>query len=432
MSIRKTLVELNVMPSSRILVGVSGGIDSMVLIAALHELGYATTAAHVNFQLRGKDSDDDALLVKKWCQDHDIPFLEQTVDTKQYAALHKLNTQSAAREIRYNWWNSLMESNTYDFIATAHHFDDNIETFLLNILRGTGIKGLRGIPPQREYFIRPLINVSRFEIEAFSNEYDIPFRTDQSNMSDAYQRNKIRHHLIPFLKEFNPDLDSVMRHMFQRIGLELKAWDFNYEEWQKKNIIQENGNYQLQTGKEEFAFLLKWLEEKGIPWSLAFDFVSSAQAGSGKFLDYEEFRLSRTHHGYYLERKQLPINIRIEQPGTFQIGKDEITIEKVPVEYYKETLDPWMEYADFNGIQWPLELSVVLAGDHFQPLGMMGRSKKIQDYLVDLKLDQHQKDQVRILKSGNTIIWLVGMRLDERVKVKPGSKEIFRLYYKRG
>jgi len=420
------------MPSSRVLVGVSSGVDSMVLLMAMQELAYSPTAAHVNFQLRGKESDDDASHVKKWCFEHNVPYLEYVANTKQYAALQKLNTQSAAREIRYNWWKTLVETGPFDVVATAHHRDDSIETLFLNLLRGTGMKGLRGIPAQRGYFIRPMIDVSRAEIESFASDHNVSFRTDRSNESDDYQRNRIRHHLIPLLHELNQDLDSVMKHALVRMGLEWKAWDFAYQHWQQNNAIQIDGDYDLKAEKPEQSFLLRWLEEKGLPWSLAHDFILSSLSASGKVLDYGGYRLSRTEAGFYFEKIEIVPSVLIPEPGSFQIGDSELSIELVSFQEFVINTDPWIEYADLGNIKWPLELRLAMPGDHFQPLGMMGKGKKIQDYLVDLKLDHYEKNNIRVLKSPDQILWLVGKRLDERIKVKPGAKEIYRLRYRQG
>src|SRR5687768_15492367 len=199
-AVRKTLLELGVLPRSRILVGVSGGVDSMVLLHVLNVLEYPIAAAHVNFNLRGNESDEDAALVRQWCQENDTMYFEHYIDTKEYASERKLNTQSAAREIRYQWWKELVASDSFDFVATAHHRDDAIETFFINLFRGTGIKGLKGIPAKRDFFIRPMLRISRTEIEDFASQYNIPFRIDRSNESDDYQRNRIRHHFIPLLR----------------------------------------------------------------------------------------------------------------------------------------------------------------------------------------------------------------------------------------
>ena len=425
------MADLHIPVSSRILIGVSGGADSMVLLKVLHELGYSITAAHVNFQLRGQDSDDDASFVKNWCDSHHIPYLELLADTKEYAATHKLNTQSAAREIRYNWWKTLVDEKNFDHVATAHHHNDRIESFFLNLLRGTGMKGLTSIPVQRDFYIRPLIHVTRSEIEIFAVEQQIPFRTDRSNDSDDYLRNRIRHHLIPTLQELNPNIDSVMAQVFQRNSLEWAAWEFAFHQWEQINVIEKNGSFELKAEKAEHAFLFKWLEERGMPWYLVHDYIMAPQQESGKVLEYEENRLSRTKNGFYFEKIEDIPSILIPAPGTWKINDHDISIELVSIEEFKPSDDPWTEYADLSEINWPLEIRGIQPGDLFQPIGMLGKSKKIQDYLVDLKLEQHEKNNIRILKSKEQVLWIVGKRLDERIKIKPGIKEIYKLQLRR-
>lgn len=402
----------------------------MVLLSVLKALDYNPTATHVNFQLRDNESDEDASLVRTWCADQNVPYLEYVADTKQYAAIHKLNTQSAAREIRYNWWKQLVEKESYDWVATAHHQDDHIETFFLNLLRGTGIKGLRGIPAQRDYFIRPMIDIPRKEVEEFALAFNVAFRTDRSNDSDDYQRNRIRHHLIPMLRELSPDLNAVMMTEKKRIELEWIAWDNAYQAWQKNNLIPDGEGFNIKVEPEEHAFLAKWLEEKNIPWSLAYDFISSSQADTGKVMAHDQFRLSRTSEGFHFETVELFQPLALESPGIYQVGNHILTLEVMSVNAYSKDKEPDIEFADLQHISWPLELTAVRPGDHFQPIGMNGKSKKIQDYLVDLKLEQHEKNKVKVLRSKEHIIWLVGHRLDERVKLNPETKEIFRLSFK--
>jgi tRNA(Ile)-lysidine synthase len=357
--------------------------------------------------LRGKDSEDDASFVKNWCVSHNIPYIEHKVDTKQYAVDHKLNTQSAAREIRYNWWKTLVDNKNFDHVATAHHQNDRIESFFLNLLRGTGMKGLTSIPVQRDFYIRPLMNVTRSEIETFASEHQIPFRTDRSNESDDYMRNRIRHHLIPMLMELNGNFESVMAQVLQRNGLEWAAWEFAFHQWEQINVIEKTGSYDLKASKPEQSFLFKWLE-------------------------YGGNRLSRTISGFYFEKNKNTASILIPEPGTWQSEDDEFSIELVSIEEYKPGDDPWTEYADLSAIHWPLEIRGIQPGDHFQPIGMLGKSKKIQDYLVDLKLEQHEKNNVKILKSNDQVLWLVGKRLDDRIKVKSGIKEIYKLQFRPG
>ncbi|MGB3077453.1 MAG: tRNA lysidine(34) synthetase TilS, partial [Saprospiraceae bacterium] len=370
--VRKKLGDLGIKPASRLLVGVSGGVDSMVLLAIMKELNFNPTAAHVNFQLRDKESDEDASLVRSWCREQNIPYLEYVADTKQYAAIHKLNTQSAARDIRYDWWKELVKNESFDWVATAHHQDDSMETFFLNLLRGTGIKGLRGIPVRRDYFIRPMIDISRNEIESFAKTYHIPHRTDRSNDSDDYQRNRIRHHLIPQLLELNPDFNAVMMSEKKRIELEWEAWDDTYQTWQRNNLLPDAGGWNIKVEPSGYAFLLRWLEEKSFPWSLSYDFITSSLADSGKVLIHDPFRLSRTSDGFYFETTELFHPVLIDSPGIFKIGNHELTIEVIPGNMFSIDSDPDIEFADLHNVTWPLEVTSIVVGDYFQPIGMHG------------------------------------------------------------
>lgn len=373
-------------PSEKGLIGASGGMDSMVLLAALHELGYNVAAAHVNFQLRGDDSDGDAALVRDWCKNHQVEYVEKVIDTKEYASTHQLNIQSAAREIRYAWWQDLVDEGRFQWIATAHHHDDNIETFLLNLLRGTGMKGLKGIPLKRDYFIRPMIDISGSVIESFASSFNIPFRKDKSNDSDDYMRNKIRHHLLPLLEDLKGDFNKVMKHNLLRLDSEWEAWEASYHQWEFRNVHQASEGFRIYYERPLKSFLLRWLEEKGIPWKLAFDFISS-ESDNGNVLEHGTFCLSRAKEGFYFQQIEEDLSVWIPGPGTYVIDGDELSIEPVKDSDFSFTSDPWTEYADLSLVPWPLEFRQARDGDHFQPIGMKGRSKKLQDYLVDLKLD---------------------------------------------
>ncbi|MEO6131405.1 MAG: tRNA lysidine(34) synthetase TilS, partial [Saprospiraceae bacterium] len=357
-------------------------------------------------------------------------FVELISDTKQYAELNKLNTQSAARNIRYDWWENLRANERFEYVATAHHRDDSIETFFLNLLRGTGIKGLRGIPAKRDYFIRPLIDVSKAAIEAFASDYQIPYRSDQSNETDDYQRNRIRHHLIPILREMNPHFNSAMSNGKERIEMEWEAWQGAWVQWQTKNVIAGEDGVHIKTETSDRAFLLRWLEEKGIPWSLAHDFISSPKTNGSKELVHGEYRLSRSKTGFYFTTITADESILIHAPGNFQIGHHELSIKKIPFSSVTMNTDPTVEYVDLGKVEWPLVVTGIKPGDHLQPMGMHGKGKKIQDFLVDLRMALHEKNKVRILRSNNQIIWIMGKRLDERVKVTGESNEIYELRYK--
>ena len=414
-------------PGAKIGVGVSGGPDSMVLLYILHRLGYQPVALHVNFNLRGADAVNDALFVERWTAEQGIPSFLLDKDTKAYAKEFHLNTQSAAREIRYAWWEELVHHQGFRYVATAHHLDDSIETVFLNLMRGTGIKGLRGIPAQRDYFIRPLLECGRDEILAFAAAFEIPYRTDETNFTDAYQRNKIRHHLLPIAKEIQPGLPARMSHSIHRIHLEWETFNHAFEGWVKQHIVRQGDGFKIESSKESAGFLLRWLEEKGIPWMLAHDFLMAPYAETGNPLEYGTLRLSRTSGGFYFEEKIAESSYTIPHEGEYSIGRLTLNIEKVNRNDFVQDTDTYTVFTHPSVMRWPLVARPIRPGDLFQPFGMKGQHKKLQDLMVDLKKDYHEKVHQLLLSNSDHIIWVIGLRLDERARVDDHTGFIYKL-----
>jgi len=429
-SLEKSMKAWHISRQANLLLGVSGGIDSMVMLHGLHQLKYSITVAHVNFKLRGSESDGDTNLVKNWCLEHQIPFLLKEIDTKKFAEEENLNTQLAARKIRYDWWNQLHHQEKFDYIATAHNLDDQVETFFINVLRGTGMKGLQGIPPQRDYFIRPLLDISRKEIEAYAAEFQVPFRTDSSNLADDYHRNRIRHHLIPLLQEMTPGFDARMKHNLLRLQKEWTTWENAYHDWIDSAVKSNVDSYAIEFNSNHEGFLLRWLEEKGIPWNLAADFISSESGNSGHVLQMDDHHLSRTRTGYFFEKIKTIEKLIIAQPGVYFHNDLVFSIHPVDSQKIKMDSDPLEEFISGSVVKFPLLLRPVEPGDAFQPLGMQGRQKKIQDLLVDRKLEMHEKSNVRLLTNDQHILWVAGIQLDERAKVTEDDEVVYIVTYK--
>lgn len=425
-AVRTNLLRLGVHHQSRILAGVSGGVDSMTMLFILHHLGYQVTAAHVNFNLRGAESTNDALFVRKWCMERGIPHVELQEDTLVYAENHKLNIQEAAREIRYQWWEHLVHTGQFDVVATAHHLDDTIETVFLNLLRGTGLKGLLGIPPKREMYIRPLLDCQRSEIESFATEHQIPFRTDASNLTDQYRRNKLRLDILPLLQDLHPGFHASMQHTLLRSRLEWEAWEQAYTRWTIQYVSFQQDGWMIKENSRT-GFLLRWLEEKGFPWNLSYDFVSAAASGSGKHLDHNGLRLSRTASGFYLEEIQAEVHYIINHEGAHHVSGMLLTIESVQNSDFQLDANPNLEFVNAEMIQWPLHIRSIAQGDSFQPIGMDGKSKKLQDFMVDLKLEKFEKERQFVLCNSSQIIWVLGRRLDHRARIRPEDQTIYRL-----
>jgi tRNA(Ile)-lysidine synthase len=430
-SLEKFMKDLPVSKQAKLLLGVSGGIDSMVMLHGLHQLKYSISVAHVNFKLRDADSDEDASLVSEWCRNHQIPFFLKEIDTKKFAKQENLNTQLAARKIRYDWWDQLHQEQNFEFIATAHTLDDQIETFFIHVLRGTGMKGLRAIPPQRDYFIRPLLAVSRAEIEHYAREHQVDYRTDRSNLTDDYQRNRIRHHVIPMLQEMTPGFHSRMKHNLLRLQKEWNAWEMAFREWVDQSVHFEQDSFSITFHDDNEGFLLRWLEEKGIPWNLSYDFINSADRNTGHALQLQDYRLSRTTDGYFFDKIKKSEHHNIPQPGAYFLDDLVFTIHPVARQKIKMDNDPFEEYIAGSVVKFPLQLRPVEPGDAFQPLGMHGRTKKIQDLLVDRKLEMHEKSKVSILTNAEHILWVAGLQLDERAKVTEEDDTVYIVTYKK-
>ena len=225
---------------------------------------------------------------------------------------------------------------------------------------------------------------------------------------------------------------STMDQTLHRIRTEWDAWEQAYQRWASMNVVEKNDQYSLKSKESNQAFLLRWLEEKGFPWQLSYDYVKASPEEKGKALILGDYQLSRTKDGFHLERNETFQRFPIHQPGVYIIGDDAFSIEPFSIGAYHHDIDPYSEYIDSSGLNWPLELRQVIPGDHFQPIGMKGKSKKLQDFLVDLKLDHYEKKDIKVLTTGENIIWVVGKRLDERYKVKPDTKEVLKLTYKIG
>jgi tRNA(Ile)-lysidine synthase len=423
--VRQKMKAFDLPSGTHIMVGVSGGIDSMVLLHVLRQMDYRVSVAHVNFQLRGMESAGDADFVKAYCNQHDISFYLKEINTSVYTTETGLNIQSAARQIRYDWWQELHARGEMDVFATAHHLDDQIETFFIQLLRGTGMKGLTGIPPKRDFYIRPMLGIPRPHIEEYAEICQVPFRQDSSNEKLDYLRNKIRHQLVPLLKELSPGFEARMEHSLQRIGEEWDVWEKFQENWIAEHMIKEQRGYHVRMDPGDEPFLLRWLEDHGIPWNLGHDFLHADSIQSGQVLHHHDLVLSRTRMGYFLEKSASPGQIVIASEGEYAIDDINISIRRCELNGPPVATSPGQIFIPVGIMQFPLTLRTHRPGDTFQPMGMQGHSKKIQDLLVDRKVEVHEKSKVFVLENGDHILWVVGIQPDERTRVSDGEKEVF-------
>ena len=413
----------------RLLLATSGGIDSMVLVHLLHQLKYDFAVAHCNFQLRNSESDTDEFFVKSFCDEEKIEAFIQKFETKKFASDYNLSIQLAARKLRYDWFYELLEQENFDYILTAHHLDDSLETFLINLSRGTGLDGLTGIPNQNDKIIRPLLVFSRNEIETFANENAILWREDSSNASDKYLRNKLRHDVVPILKELNPSFLSSFEKTIENLKQSQSMID-DASKLVYKIVVEENEN-ELKINLKELlklpnynAYLYQWLKDYGFnAWNDIYDLV---HAQSGKQVFSEDFLLLKDRFYLILSPKN-----DINRNQIYDIDKNFSQVN-IPLKFDFCNVgdisisDSNSIFVDEDQLKFPLQLRKWQEGDVFHPFGMQG-SKKVSKYFKDEKLSLIDKLNKWLLCSDDQIVWIVGMRQDERFKVTTNTTKILKI-----
>ena len=418
-------------PDQKLIVGVSGGADSVFLIHVLHELGYSCMIAHCNFHLRGEESDRDALFVKSLAEKLNLPFRSIDFQTEEYASKQKISIEMAARELRYHWFAELKEKEEADCIVIAHHSDDVVETFLINMTRGTGIHGLTGIKPKKGDIVRPLLALSREEIVACLQQKNIPFVEDSTNKETIYTRNKFRNHIIPLLQTINP---SFKESVLQTIGYLQQAESFMEDRLNaiKEDLFVEKENSccisieKLKKENSPIFILYELLHPYGFPASVINDIYNGLDGTSGKQYMSEKYRILK-------DRKWLILSDRHQEaPVTYSIKDTDTTIEN-PLKMtitYKENKpgctiikDKRFCYLDVNKLVFPLEIRRWREGDTFVPFGMKNR-KKVSDFFIDRQFSILQKEQTWLLLSGGEIAWIMGERSDDRFKIDSKTKKI--------
>lgn len=416
-----------------ILVACSGGLDSMAMLHLFRQSGYQVLVAHVNFQLRGAESDRDEEFVRNYCVAHQLRFVSKRFETNNYAMDKGLSIQMAARELRYQWFNEQLLEYNLRLVATAHHLNDLAETILLNLARGKGVDGLSGIRPKNNNVIRPLLNWTRSELEQFVTAEGIIWREDASNATDDYHRNKVRHQVMPILKELNPSLEETLFEVSKRASLELALLDRAYQEWHK-TFVRQAGNMSTiakagVVSTENLPLLFRLLRPLGFHYDQCVD-IQQAQAGqSGK-------RFLSSSHELVVDRDVLILAPRAEAFEIRQVGITDYRVEQqgqqLVLEHdYQGNIEPDLNQAflDANTVVFPLTWRACREGDSFQPLGMEG-TRKISDFLIDRKVPLPMKERATVLESGGKIIWVVGYRIDHQVRVRPETKSILRILFK--
>ena len=419
----------------KLLIAISGGLDSVVLTTLCNQLNFDISLAHCNFNLRGKESDLDEESVVKLSQKSSNQIFTIHFNTEKYAKENKLSTQIAARELRYNWFKELIETHNFDFVLTAHHADDNLETFLINLTRGTGLDGFTGIPKVNGNIARPLLAFSREEIAAFAKTNNILWREDASNASTKYIRNKIRHQVIPSLKEINPNLLDSFAKTSTNLQESKQVIEDRITEVSKDCITTKNGIIKIDILKirelsNPKAYLYQLLKEYNFTeWNDIYNLLS---AQSGKQVFSKTHRLLKDRDFLLLSKSNETKEVREE---SFFIKENELetlnpihlvfeSVQEISTEN-KQTI-----YIDKDLLKFPLIVRKRENGDYFYPLGMQGK-KKLSKYFKDEKFSLLEKENTWLLcNSDNKIIWVINYRQDKRLSINKNSKKLLKVLVK--
>jgi tRNA(Ile)-lysidine synthase len=416
-----------------VLLAASGGIDSTVMTHLFHHSSFRFGLVHANFRLRGKDSDDDEQFVFALAASFNVPFFSTRFDTADYAEQFKISIQMAARELRYKWMENIRKENGYHFIATAHHQDDQVETVLLNMFRGTGIQGLHGMVPKQNRVIRPMLSFAKSEIIQYALANKIAYREDRTNAEAHYDRNKIRLEIIPAIEKHYPAFQKTFAANIERWKEADAVYSHAMIRFKKKFLIQKGTDYfisipMLINSAFSKTLIYELLKEFNFTNDVSGQVFNALGTTSGKWFYSETHRL-------LLDRKQLIISAResaefpealiTSEMKTFKSASLDLKMETVDAKGFSIRGDHTVSCLDFNLLEFPLLLRRWKRGDYFYPLGMKRKKKKISDYLIDRKIPLNVKENTWVLESGKRIACIIGERIDERFKITLQTQQVF-------
>lgn len=425
---------------NHLIVGVSGGIDSMVLCHVLKKLGYTFSIAHVNYNLRGKESKRDEQFVAKQAKLLGVVFYLKRFNTNQFITEHKLNLQEAARTVRYTWFNELSLNIKNAIICTAHHVNDSVETTLFNLTRGTGLNGLTGIKPKRNNIVRPFLGCTKKEIEAFAVQHQIKFVEDSSNKKTVYKRNLIRQQIIPLLQQINPEVVNHIHHTQQILSAQYYYYLQHINQLKKQIIKKTYNGFTIDATKltkHNFAsfLLFELLSPYGYNFTQCEDILTCInQKQSGK-------QFIANNCTVFVSRNQLLV-----QDETTNNINEVFTINNLPQKikinntWFAFTVVPYTTkfeftpgnlYLDAGVCNLPFTISTIQPGDQFSPLGMKGK-KKISDFLIDKKVSIPDKQAARKLKVNNKTAALLPYQIDHAFRIIPNTKNVLVITIKKG
>src|SRR6056297_3321886 len=417
-----------------ILLGVSGGIDSIVMMHLFRLSGYKMVLAHCNFQLRGDESDHDENFVMALAENYQIPIHTVCFNTLEVAEKEGISIQMAARDLRYEWFDELRQKHSYDYIAIAHNKNDLIETFLINLTRGTGIKGLTGIKEKSGAIIRPLLFASRKNIEDFCHSNNFEYREDSSNKTTKYSRNLIRHEIIPAFESINPSFIDTMTENINKLKNTEKIYFDTIQEL-RANIAKEKNRKiyfaidQLKKLEPIETYLFEFLAPYGFSITQVNDIIASLEGIPGKKFLSPTHRLIKDRNELILEEISLARTkpFFIEEATEYIEHPVYLTLDKIEkTEDFIINTQKNIAQLDYDKLEFPLTIRKWKTGDYFMPLGMKNL-KKVSDFFIDQKIPIPEKENVWIIESGNKNAWVAGLRIDERFKITDETTRILQL-----
>jgi len=419
-----------------VLVAISGGADSVALLHYLVSNGYYCVAAHCNFHLRGDESDHDETFVRQYCDELSVPLHVAQFDTKEYAQQRKLSIEMAARELRYQWFFKIIEQEKLQGVAVAHHADDAAETFLLNLVRGTGIRGLTGMKSKAGRVLRPFLHYSRQDIELYCRAHKLRYVTDSTNASDAYTRNRIRHNVIPQLKTINPSFLSTMRGNMEHLNQIFALFDSQVKQLSKRAVVELDGQTLIAMDHlKQLPMLEPFIFELLFPKGFNSDVVHKIarcvdEERWGRIFFSQKYRAIVDRYNIVIVPRDKDVEDKefdIEQDKLEMFTPIHLAIRQFPMSPdFKFSRDNKIAHFNADKLYFPLTLRRWRNGDTFRPLGMKN-FKKLSDFFVDQKMSRVEKEDVWVLESGGEVMWIVGQRIDDRFKVVNGCKEVLEI-----
>jgi tRNA(Ile)-lysidine synthase len=439
-------------PKDKLLLAVSGGVDSVVLCELCKQAGYDFAIAHCNFQLRGEESERDEQFVRALAEKYGVAFYSETFDTKTVSKKEKKSIEETARDLRYNWFNELIgntqlaKSNEAaaahcplpiaHWLLTAHHANDNVETVLMNFFRGTGIKGLHGILSKQNKIIRPLLFATKKELLVFADENKLQFVTDYTNAENDFTRNYFRNELIPSIKKIFPEVEENILKNIGRLGEAGQLYNQAIA-LHKSKLLEQKGNeihipvLKLQKVQPLATIIYEIIKHYNFTAHQTQEVVTLLQSESGKYVQSPSHRIIKNRKWLVISPNKISeaAHILIEEEGSLQFAMGSLQVKKIINNQFSIINNQEVAQFDAAEIKFPLLLRKWKQGDYFYPLGMQ-KKKKLSRFFIDQKLSLTQKEKVWVIESNKKILWVVGMRIDDRFKITGTTKAILQFEFK--